>query len=214
MVDVDHQISAVRRQVGTRVLEAGEARTVTISQAYDATIDDLWDACTNIERIPRWLMPITGDLKLGGHYQLEGNAGGTITACEPPSAFDATWEFGGDVSWIEVRLAAESEGRTRLRIEHIAHVDDEQWPRFGPGVVGIGWDSMLLGLALYLAGSTEVTPDKGMEWMASEEGRRFLTLSGESWRDAQIAAGADKSEAEAAAARCIAAYTGAPQPEG
>ena len=90
MVDVNHQISAVRRTVGTRTLEAGEARTITISQAYDAPIDDLWDACTNIERIPRWLMPITGDLRRGGHYQLEGNAGGTITACEPPTAFDAT----------------------------------------------------------------------------------------------------------------------------
>jgi len=213
MVDVDRQISSVRRRVGTRLLEAGEAVSVSISQAYDAPIDDLWDACTNIERIPRWLMPITGDLRLGGTYQLEGNAGGTITACTPPSAFDATWEYGGDVSWIEVRLTAESEQRTRLRIEHIAHVDDEQWPRFGPGAVGIGWDSMVLGLALHVAGSTEVTPDKGMEWMATDEGRRFLTLSAESWRDAHVASGADKAGAEAASARCIAAYTGAPPPE-
>jgi len=210
MVDVDHQISAVRRQVGTRVLEAGEARTITISQAYDATIDELWDACTNIERIPRWLMPITGDLRLGGHYQLHGNAGGTITACEPPSAFDATWEFGGEVSWIEVRLTSESAERARLQIVHIAHVDDEKWPEFGPGAVGIGWDSMLLGLALYLAGSTEVTPDKGMEWTMSEEGRRFMTLSGEAWRDADIASGTDKAQAEKAAANVIAAYTAQP----
>lgn len=211
MVDVNHQISAVRRQVGTRVLEAGEARTITIGQTYDAPIDDLWDACTNIERIPRWLMPITGDLRLGGHYQLEGNAGGTITACEPPTAFDATWEFGGNVSWIEVRLSPESAARTRLRIEHIAHVDDEQADVFGPGAVGIGWDSMLLGLALYVAGSTEVTPDKGMAWTMSEEGRRFMTLSGEAWRDADIAAGTDKAKAEEAAARVIAAYTTPPQ---
>lgn len=213
MVDVDHQINAVRRQVGTRMLEAGEARTITISQAYDAPIDDLWDACTNIGRIPRWLMPITGDLKPGGHYQLNGNAGGTITACEPPSAFDATWEFGGDVTWIEIRLTSESPERTRLRIEHIAYADGE-WPDFGPGALGIGWDSMVLGLALYVAGSTEVTPDKGMEWAMSEEGRRFMALSGEKWRDADIAAGTDQVRAERAAARSIAAFTGAPQPEG
>lgn len=212
MVDVTHQINAVRRQVGTRVMEAGEARTITISQAYDAPIDDLWDACTNIERIPRWLMPISGDLRLGGHYQLEGNAGGTITACEPPESFDATWECGGEMSWIEVRLSRESAQRTHLRIEHVAAVDDEKWAEFGPGAVGIGWDSMVLGLALHISGSTAVTPEMAMEWTMSEEGRRFMTLSGERWRDAQIAAGADKAEAEEAAARIIAAYT-TPPPE-
>ncbi len=36
MIDVVQQINAVRRQVGARVLEAGEARTVTISQSYGA----------------------------------------------------------------------------------------------------------------------------------------------------------------------------------
>ena len=36
------------------------------------------------------------------------------------------WEFGGGVSWIEVRLASEPDGRTRLELEHIAKVD-EHW---------------------------------------------------------------------------------------
>jgi hypothetical protein len=57
MIDVVQQINAVRRQVGARVLEAGEARTVTISQSYGSTIDDVWDAVTNPERIPRWFLP-------------------------------------------------------------------------------------------------------------------------------------------------------------
>ena len=35
-VFVDDQINARRRDVGTRVLEAGEARVLTISQSYDA----------------------------------------------------------------------------------------------------------------------------------------------------------------------------------
>ena len=102
MIDVNHQINAVRRTVGSRVLEAGEARVVTLSQSYPTDAADLWDACTNIERIPRWFLPISGDLKLGGQYQLEGNASGTILTCDPPRAFSATWEYGGAVSWIEV----------------------------------------------------------------------------------------------------------------
>ena len=100
MVDVNHQISAVRRTVGTRVLEAGEAQLVALSQSYPTGAEDLWDACTNIERLPRWFLPITGDLKVGGQYQLEGNANGTILTCDPPREFTATWEYGGNVSWI------------------------------------------------------------------------------------------------------------------
>ena len=59
---------------------------VVASRSYDTDIDDLWEAITNAERIPRWFLPITGELRLGGRYQLQGNAGGTITACEPPRA--------------------------------------------------------------------------------------------------------------------------------
>ena len=68
MIDVAHQINAVRRQVGSRMLEAGEARTVTVSQTYDASLDDVWDACTNPQRIPRWFLPVSGDLRLNGRY--------------------------------------------------------------------------------------------------------------------------------------------------
>ena len=159
MIDVTQQINAVRRKVGTRVLEAGEARTVTISRTYSAAIEDLWDACTNAERIPRWFLPVSGDLRPGGHYQLEGNAGGTIERCDPPKSFFATWEFGGEVSWIEVRLTAETAGGTRLEIEHIAHVGDERWAEFGPGAVGIGWDMVIMGLSLYLSGRPAVNPE-------------------------------------------------------
>jgi uncharacterized protein YndB with AHSA1/START domain len=207
MIDVSQQINAVRRQVGTRVLEAGEARTVTVSQSYDAAVDDVWDACTNPERIPRWFLPITGDLRAGGRYQLQGNAGGTIERCDPPTGFAATWEFGGQVSWIEVRLAAEPGGRTRLVLEHIALVD-ERWAEFGPGAVGIGWDMGLVGLATHLSSRQSVAPEEGAAWAASAGGRRFMSLSSQRWCDASIAAGTDEAGARAAAGRTIAAYTG------
>ena len=94
-------------------------------------------------------MPISGDLKVGGSYQLEGQAGGTVLTCDPPKNFTATWEFGGGVSWIDVSVSSDGPDRARLVIEHIAHVDDH-WDQFGPGAVGMGWDSMVLGLALHL----------------------------------------------------------------
>ena len=208
MIDVTQQINAVRRQVGTRVLEAGEARTVTVSQSYDAPVEDVWDACTNPERIPRWFLPISGDLRPGGRYQLKGNAGGTIERCDPPESFSATWEFGDQVSWIEVRLMAGPEGGTRLVLEHIAHVDDKLWDQFGPGAVGVGWDMALVGLALHLSSGRSVDPQEGMAWAGSAEGREFMTLSNQRWCDASIAAGTDQADARAAADRTIAAYTG------
>ena len=207
MIDVSHQINAARRAVGSRTLEAGEARTVIISQTYGAEVDDVWDACTNPERLPRWFLPVSGSLELGGSYQLEGNAGGTVERCDPPNGFAATWEYGGEVSWIELRLSAEPNGGTRFELEHISHVDDERWAEFGPGAVGVGWDLALIGLATHLSTGAPVNPAEFAAWSTSADGLRFMTFSSEGWRDANIAVGADSAAAHAAADRTTAAYT-------
>jgi len=212
MIDATEHISAVRREVGGRVLEAGTARVVTISRSYAAELADIWDACTNPERIPRWFLPVSGELKEGGRYQLAGNAGGTITRCDPPRGFDATWEMGGHMSWIELRLADEGIGRTLFRLNHIAHVDDQRWAQFGPGAVGVGWDSGLIGLYLHLTTAQAEDPAREAEWSASEEGHRVLTASSDAWYEASVAAGTDPAGARAAADRTTAFYTGAPEP--
>jgi uncharacterized protein YndB with AHSA1/START domain len=206
VIDVDHQINAVQRRVGHRVLEAGEARSVVISQTYATDVDDLWDACTNPERIPRWFLPVTGELRLGGRYQLEGNAGGVIETCDPPNGFSATWEYGEALSWIELRLVSDGSDRTRFELEHISHVDDH-WVEFGPGAVGIGWDLTAIGLTLHLeAAGGAVDPAAVAAWTASDDGRRFMARSSQAWCDAAIASGADPSHARAAADRTAAAY--------
>ncbi len=207
MIDVDHQISAVRRRVGERVLEAGTARVLTASQVYDGTVEELWDACRSPERIPRWFLPISGDLRVGGRYQLEGNASGTIERCDPPRSFAATWEYGPEVSWLEVRLEPESGERTRLVLEHVAHVDDERWLQFGPGAVGIGWDLALMGLALHLGSGAANDPEASAAWMGTPEGAEFVTRSSRGWADASIAAGTDAAEARAAEEQVAAFYT-------
>src|SRR5258708_29536676 len=58
----------------------------------------------------RALLPIIGDLRLGGHYQFEGNAGGTIRRCEPPRLLAVTWEMGGSPSWLTISLAEDPAG--------------------------------------------------------------------------------------------------------
>jgi uncharacterized protein YndB with AHSA1/START domain len=214
MIDVKHQINEVRREVGSKALEAGEARVITVSQTYRGSLDDIWDACTNPERIPRWFLPVSGELRLGGRYQLEGNAGGTVERCDPPHGFAATWEYGGEVSWIEVRLSEQADGRIRFALEHVAHVDDERWAQFGPGAVGIGWDLALVGLALHLSTGEPVNREEVAVWLESDDARQFTALSSELWCLASIAGGTLATEAEAAAERCLAFYTGSePAPE-
>jgi uncharacterized protein YndB with AHSA1/START domain len=213
VIDVVHQINAVARRVGSRTLPAGEARTVVVTRSYAAPIEDVWDACTNPERIPRWFLPISGELRVGGRFQLEGQAGGTIERCDPPRGFAATWEFGGEVTWIELQLTPDGSGETQLQLEHIAHVDDERWAQFGPGAVGVGWDLGLIGLSLHFqSGGAQVDPAEVAAWTVSAEGKQFIRDSSEGWGEASIAAGTPADAARAAAARTTAFYTGEEAP--
>ena len=178
------------------------ARMVVAERSYPAPIDDMWDALTNAERIPRWFLPVTGDLQLGGRYQLEGNVGGTITACDPPRHLAVTWEMGGDTTWVEVTLTPTGD-TTTLRLEHIAVVDDATWREYGPGAVGIGWDLTMLALAEHLTTGDQVKAD-----LTDPSALSFMRASSEDWGRAAIAAGTPADEANAATARTTAAYTG------
>ncbi len=207
-LDIATLVGAIDRKIVEREHEGKPARAIVASRAYPAAIEDVWDALTNVERIPRWFTPISGDLRLGGRYQLEGNAGGTITACEPPKTLAATWEYGEEVSWVQVRLEAESADRTRLHLEHTAYVDDERWAQFGPGAVGIGWDLSFWGLQHYLATGQSVPPEE----VTAPSGIEFMTGSNDGWAEASIAAGTPEVAAREAAARTLAFYTGAEEP--
>jgi uncharacterized protein YndB with AHSA1/START domain len=207
-IDALRYIGAITREVGTREHQGRPSRVVVATCAYDTTIDDVWDAVTNPERIPRWFLPISGDLRPGGRYQLKGNAGGEITACDPPRRFDITWEFGGQVSWLNVQLTELSDGGTRLRLEHIAHVPEEFWTQYGPGAVGVGWDLTMLGLGYHLETEATLDAKQGAEWPTTKEGKEFAGRSSSEWCRASIAAGTPAAAALEAAGRTTAFYTG------
>ena len=63
MIDIARQIAAIGRHV--EVLAAGgETVSVTLSRRYDAELADVWDALTDPDRISRWMLPISGDLRV------------------------------------------------------------------------------------------------------------------------------------------------------
>jgi uncharacterized protein YndB with AHSA1/START domain len=203
-------IGAEFREFVERDYEGKPARVVVAARVYPTTTDDLWDAVTNPERLPRWFLPVEGELELGGRYQLKGNAGGTITRCDRPSALDVTWEFGGGMSWVTVRLAPEGK-KTRLTLEHIVLASDvdEHWKQFGPGAVGVGWDLTIMGLDRHIAsGGEKLDPAAVEAWTASVEGKAFIRASATAWADAHIAGGEDAAVARGMAERTAAFYTG------
>ena len=213
MIDIVHEIEATQREVGSGRIAAGEGRAVRLRRTYDAPVEEVWDAVTNPERITRWFLPISGDYRVGGRYQLEGNAGGEILTCERPHQFRVTWAYGevsdpASVSELEVRLTPAGESSTTLELEHTAIVPDDAWAEYGPGAVGVGWDGGLLGLSLHLRGGSVEDP---LAWQLTDEGREFNTRSSAAWGAANAAAGADPAAVAKAVANTTAFY--APDPE-
>ncbi len=207
-VDAESHLAAVGRSVSSLERDGRPACSITLDRSFGTNPEDLWDAVTNGDRIPRWFLPITGDLEPGGRYQLEGNAGGMITACEPPSFYTVTWEFAGDTSWVEVRCSPEGIDASRLELTHTALLSPH-WDEYGPGATGVGWELGLLGLTLHLDQPDEPKLD-GEAFAASPEGKALIKGSAEAWGEAGIAAG-DKPDAAGAAARRTAAfYAGEP----
>lgn len=202
-------VGAEFRRFEERVYEGQNARAMIAECVYPTDMADLWDAVTNEERIPRWFSPVTGDLRLGGRYKIKGNAEGTITHCDPPRAFDVTWEFGGGTSWVNVRLAKAEEG-TRFTLEHIAPVGimEEHWESYGPSAVGIGWDLALVGLRMFLASGESLDHEQFEQWSTTDEGKAFVRENAAAWAQAHIAAGADPEIARGMAERTAKFYTG------
>lgn len=208
MSDIVGQIYDVSREVSSRSLPAGEGNSILLRRRYDAPIEEVWNACTDPERINRWFLPITGELHLGGTYQLQGNAGGEILRCEPPHLLQVTWVFGDSPpSEVAVRLSPDPEGGTLFELEHTLPLDPALWADYGPGAVGVGWDLTLLGLSMYLRGQPIGDP---AAWAESPEYREFVIQSSRAWGAAHEAAGASSVQAAAAGRNTATFY--APDP--
>ena len=193
-MDIATQLEAIDREVTRRSGPNGEEVSVLIRRTYDAAIADVWSALTDPNRMRRWFLPISGDLRAGGNFQLEGNAGGDIIACEPPRLLKVT--FGGPTSLVELQLSPETEDRTSLQLEHTVPIEFAQ-SGAGSLFVGPGWDGGFVALDLYLRGEVADDPIAAAN---SPEGQELSKRSVDSWV-AVVQASGTASADEIAAAR-------------
>lgn len=210
-MDYSNALGIEYRVVNEIVYEGNPARVVGGARNYDAEPAELWDALTNVDRLPRWFAPVTGDLELGGRYQIEGNAGGKITRCDPPHELNLTWEYSQNISWVTVRLEPFANG-TRLTLEHVMRKDEaseSHWKKYGPGSTGVGWDYGFLSMGLHLESGGKAVLDDGYDaWMVSESGKSFVRDCARAWGEAHVESGESRATAVAMAGQTAKAYTG------
>jgi len=177
-------IAGTHREVGHRQIAAGEARTALMRRRYDAPVEDVWDACTNPDRINRWFLAVSGDLRPGGRFSLADNASGEILRCEPPRLLHVTWVYGDrPVDEVELRLSAGEDDDTILELEHATVSTLVEWEgqMFDviPGV-GSGWEPTLDYLARYLRGELPRAPTA--EWyQPTPEDEEAVNRYAEAW---------------------------------
>lgn len=206
MRDLIAELEQATRAVADTDLGGAAAHVVELRRRLRAQVADVWDTCTNPERVRRWFLPLSGDLRPGGRFQLEGNAGGTITTCTPPHRIELTWEFGdAEPSLVTLELTPAGDEVTELVLRHTVP-DDDHWARYGPGAVGVGWDLPLAALATLIAGEDPA------DIMSDPNAPAFMRQSATGWGLAHQAAGATPETARASAAHTSAFYAPDEQP--
>ena len=128
---------------------------------------DVWDACTTTPAAALVPADLWGS-EAGGPLPIR-NAGGTIERCEAPSLLAVTWEYGGEISWVEVQLSRSQQGAVLQRRTPPSFLPNGGQSS-GQAQSRVGWDTALYGLGLHLASGKAIDPAEAQAWMASPEG--------------------------------------------
>jgi uncharacterized protein YndB with AHSA1/START domain len=160
------EIPETHREVGRRRIAAGDARTAIIRRTISAPIETVWAACSEPDRLNRFFLPVTGNLRPGGNFQFQDQAGGQILRCDPPHHIAVTWDYPGRaVDEVTLHLSPGPNGDTVLELEHATVTKLVEWDgqMFDviPGVAA-PWETILDYLAKYLRGELPDAP--GVEW--------------------------------------------------
>jgi uncharacterized protein YndB with AHSA1/START domain len=147
------------RTLGTLQRIDDDRGAVRIEEVYATDVEDLWEACTDPDRLVRWIADVSGDLVLEGSFTARFTSGwegsGRVDVCERPHhLLVTTWEDESpqQESTLEATLTA-VEGGTRLVIEERGIPVDQL------AAYGAGWQVHAEDLAAHVAGR-ERDPDE------------------------------------------------------
>jgi uncharacterized protein YndB with AHSA1/START domain len=108
-----------------RRIAAGEARVAVFTRTYETSVEDLWDACTDPERLRRWYTPVSGELRLGGTVHQQNMGSATVDVCDAPHSL--TLSLGGGVDEIMLALSAGPRtGTATLEVQHATTLDSHE----------------------------------------------------------------------------------------
>jgi uncharacterized protein YndB with AHSA1/START domain len=132
-----------------------EHQSVTLVRRYETSIDDLWRALTDPDRIARWYGAIVGPVPRGAGDGFQVDIGGgtvrraRLEACDAPRILEYTWWSGDDDPGL-VRLRLEPAGdATELTVHH-----DRLRPHRLVGY-GAGWEGNLATLAAVVGAAAD-----------------------------------------------------------
>lgn len=160
-----------------RLERSGERWRVAVDEVYPTDRRDLWAACTDRERLGRWMADYRGDLRLGGRWEALSDGevwgSGTIRECEPLHGLSTTWEVEGEpTSMLVVRLE-DAPGGTRLLLTH-------------DGITGPFYSA---GWSVYLGMLADHVVDPGRTDLASEGFEVRFPPARDAWAPRVAAAG-------------------------
>jgi uncharacterized protein YndB with AHSA1/START domain len=127
-----------------------ELGVIHIEDSYTTTIDDLWSALTEPERLARWVCTVDGDPRLGtsvhAHFTSSWDGILRIDVCDRPTHLLVTSAPGTPDEQIIEAVLTEEGSHTRLVIE------ERGFSMHDLPFHGAGWQAHVEDLAAYLTG--------------------------------------------------------------
>ncbi|WP_213813739.1 SRPBCC domain-containing protein [Glaciihabitans sp. dw_435] len=123
---------------------------VQMRDRFTTSIDDLWSAMTEPDRVARWIGEVDGDLSVGGTFTArltshwEGPA--RVDVCDAPHRLVITMRPGQDDETVFEARLSESDGGTDLVIEESGLPLSEIFAH------GAGWQAHVEDLQTHIAG--------------------------------------------------------------
>jgi uncharacterized protein YndB with AHSA1/START domain len=153
MSDFAEWLEQTRRETGARP----PWRWVRLQRRYQADLEAVWRAWTEVPRLALWFGTVSGELRPGGtvtmDFGLPQPTTSRILVCEPPHRLVGTWTYGTSKldppDEVELTLRPDGDG-TLVTVEHRSVESGSDWQ---PGV-GAGWEEWFLRLEHGLRGDT------------------------------------------------------------